>query len=83
MSYFVVDANGDFTGDIATCQGIQELDAGAGKALSQFLESGQADETLALEIIDEVASTNLDYLQPLFQGEAPFTLTNGIQDQPQ
>lgn len=78
MSYFVVDANGKFQGDLATVAGIRELDKTAGMALAEFLTTGEANKELASEIVAEVKGTELEYLQPLFQGQAPFILSNGI-----
>lgn len=80
MSYSVVDGTGRFK-DLATIEGIKELEQIADEALSEFLETGEADDTLAEEIRMEVANDErLSYLKPIFDGPAPFKLTNGITE---
>ena len=81
MSYSVVDGAGRFKGDIATIDGINELEELANEALAEFLETGVADEGLAEEIKMEVdGDERLSYLKPLFEGQAPFILTNGVTE---
>jgi hypothetical protein len=84
MSYYIVDADGRFKGDVATIQGLQELEDIAGEALAEFLDTGEADDALVEEIIIELESDkNLAYLKPAFEGKAPFVLTDGVEDEDQ
>lgn len=83
MSYCIIDSTGA-ANDFATSQGIVDLEAIAGPNLTSFLDTGEADESLAKEIVTEVKDDDATaYIADLFSGTAPFILSNGIEEDDQ
>ena len=78
MSYQIVDEAGKGF-DFSTNGGLINLRAKAGRALSEFLELGEADETLWHRVMAECDGIpDLDYINKLFRKcEPPITLTQG------
>lgn len=82
MSYTILDGKGHSKGDLCTVRGIEELEDVAGDALAEFLDTGEADAALADEIREEVKDDpKLDYITKLLDGEPPFVLSGGIEDE--
>lgn len=81
MSYEIISSDGK-GGQLASSQGLAELQAKAGQWLKEFLDSGEADTELAQKVIEEVKATeSTAYIGDLFNGKAPFILSNGIADE--
>lgn len=77
MSYYIVDSrrvSKEFPDPI-------ELEPYAGEALTEFLDTCEADDYLVEEIKNELdENEKLAYLKRAFTGKAPFTLT-GEEDE--
>jgi hypothetical protein len=81
MSYEVISADGA-GGQITSSAGMLELLEAAGPSLTAFVTAGEADAELGKAIQREVAGDpNLAYVGELLNGEAPYVLTNGVQEE--
>ena len=78
MSYFIVDKNGAGA-DFATCRGLSDLRDLGLNGLTEFLDNGQADDSLKDRVIEEcINHPDTDYISDLFAGmDAPIILTDG------
>lgn len=78
MSYYIVDAR-KVSKKFPDPNEIQRY---AGEALTEFLDTCEADDYLADEIKQELdADETLGYLLPVFNGKAPFVLTGDDDDE--
>ena len=83
MSYFLADQNG-YLGDFATNAGLADLEQMALPALGKFLDAGEADAALTLEIIAELdgAPPDAKKLAPLFENATPpIILSDGTEEE--
>jgi hypothetical protein len=79
MSYAIIDSAGR-SADVATNQGIRELEAFGLPAFKKFLSTGQADAALVARVIAEArAVPELNYVADILNGmEPPVMLTDGV-----
>jgi len=71
MSYYIEDC----TGRYAEVEDLSDIERLAGEALTEFLETGEADDDLVEQIRDELDGLDeLSYLKKVFNGSPPFNL---------
>jgi hypothetical protein len=82
MGYWLEDADGEWLGDFATNKGIVELREGAGSALLEFLDDGEADSELLEKVIEGVAEKkSTRYVAEMLRGaKTPVFITDGCGD---
>lgn len=76
MSYWLEDADKVWLGDFATNLGIVQLRDGAPESLLRFLDEGEADEELIVDLTADLGDNH--YITEILRGaKPPVVITDG------
>lgn len=78
MGYFLLDADSNYLGDLATARGIFEIRRYAGPELERFLNRAIANHVACEAVFRETKGTALHYIgELLMKGKPPIIITDG------